>query len=156
MCGAHAAVRSLVKEMVDQYDRPTVVDMEAGLEHLSRGTTRNVDCLLAVIEPYFKSMETGARVCELAKELGIQKVFGVANKVRHAEDEKALHEFCERRHVELLGFIPYDEALLEAERAGVAPLDYDRTSLAVLAIADLAQKMTNSNSLPLEVDAVVD
>jgi len=145
MCGAHAAVRSLVKEMVDQYDRPTVIDMEAGLEHLSRGTTRNVDCLLAVIEPYFKSMETGARVNELAKELGIKQVFGVANKVRRAEDERAMREFCGRRNVELFGFIPYDDTLMEAERAGVAPLDYDRTGLAVQAIDELAKKLLQVN-----------
>jgi len=145
MCGAHAAVRSLVGAMVAEYDRPTVVDMEAGLEHLSRGTTRHVDCMLAVIEPYFKSLETGARVCELAKELGIKQIFGVANKVRHANDENAIHEFCARRSVELVGFIPYDDALLEAERAGVAPLDYDRNGLAVQAVGSLAKKLLHAN-----------
>jgi len=46
-------VRALIQEMVEQYDQPTIVDMEAGLEHLSRGTIRYVDCILIIIEPYF-------------------------------------------------------------------------------------------------------
>ena len=62
-------MRALIQEMVEQYDQPTIVDMEAGLEHLSRGTIRYVDCILIIIEPYFKSMETGAQLNRLAKEL---------------------------------------------------------------------------------------
>lgn len=145
MCGAHAAVRTLVGEMVKKYDRPTVVDMEAGLEHLSRGTTKYVDCLLSILEPYYKFLETGARICELALELGIQKVFAIANKVRGAEDEQAIRDFCEKRKVELLGLVPFDEALLEADMKGVAPLDYDVSGVAVQALREMAQKLMESD-----------
>ena len=145
MCGAHAAVRTLVSEMVSQYERPTIVDMEAGLEHLSRGTTKHVDCMLSVIEPYYKSMETGARINELAKELGIKKVFGIANKVRGSEDEQAIREFCEKRKVKLLSLIPFDESLLEADRIGIAPLDYEISGIAVQTMTDMAHKLMNSN-----------
>ncbi|MFQ5651929.1 MAG: hypothetical protein ACE5IY_18495 [bacterium] len=141
MCGAHAAVRTLVGEMVEQYDRPTVIDMEAGLEHLSRGTVRNVDCLLIVIEPYFKSMETGARMNGLAKELGVEYVYCIANKVRGAEDESAIRDFCSNRDMALFGVVPNDESLLQAERQGVAPLDHEKECPAVLAIARIAEKL---------------
>ncbi len=138
MCSAHGAVRVLLGEIVGSESRPTVVDIEAGLEHLSRGTARNVDTLLAIFEPYYKSMETAARVTELARELGIPRVYGVANKVRSSEDERALREFAERRGIELLGSIPDDEAMAGADRAGVSPLDFDANAPAVRAISALA------------------
>ncbi|MFQ5707588.1 MAG: hypothetical protein ACE5HO_09085 [bacterium] len=141
MCGAHAAVRTLVTEMVEQYDRSAVVDMEAGLEHLSRGTIRNVDCTLIIIEPYFKSMETGARMIALARELGIKHLYCVANKVRGTEDERAIREFCAKRGMELLESVPNDEGLLIADRSDKAPLDYDKNGAAVTAVAKIAGKL---------------
>lgn len=145
MCSAHAAVRTLVKEMVAQYDRPAVVDMEAGLEHLSRGTIRHVDCMLIVIEPYFKSMETGARMNKLAKELEIKHVYCVANKVRGPEDEAALARFCQARDMKLLTIIPNDDAMITADRLGKAPLDFNRDGIAVRAITQLAEKLAGLN-----------
>lgn len=144
MCGVHGAVRVLLGQLVSASERPTIVDIEAGLEHLSRGTARNVDTLLAVLEPYYKSMETAARVIELAHELGIPRVFAVANKVRSADDEKALREFAAERGLNLLTSIPDDEAMGRADRAGVAPLDFDSKAPAVRAIADLAGRLSAS------------
>ena len=138
MCSAHGAVRVLLGEIVGGEERPTVVDIEAGLEHLSRGTARNVDTLLAVLEPYYKSMETAARVTELARELGIPRVYCVANKVRSADDEKALQEFAAERRMNVIASIPDDVTMAQADRAGVAPLDFDAGAPAVRAIAEMA------------------
>lgn len=101
-----------------------VVDMEAGLEHLSRGTTRHVDVLFAVAEPYYRSMETARRVYDLAGELGIPCVRLLANKVRDATEAEALEAFAERHGLAIGGRIPYDEAVLEADRRGVALMDH--------------------------------
>jgi CO dehydrogenase maturation factor len=136
-------VRALIQEMVEQYDQPTIVDMEAGLEHLSRGTIRYVDCILIIIEPYFKSMETGAQLNKLAKELEIKHVYCVANKVRSFEDEEALATFCSEREMELLGMIPNDDTLIAADRANLAPLDYNNKGLAVMAISELSDRLMN-------------
>lgn len=144
MCGAHAAVRSILGEIVDANRQPTVVDIEAGLEHLSRGTARHVDTLIAVVEPYFKSMETGARVTALARELGIARVLTVANKVRSDEDARALDEFCRGRDMDLVATIPDDEPVREADRRGVAPLDLDSGSAAVNAVRTLAERLQES------------
>ena len=73
MCAAHATVRGLLHDVTEQAGT-VVIDMEAGLEHLSRGTPRYVDTLLLVAEPYFKSMETAARSKTMAKELGIPRI----------------------------------------------------------------------------------
>src|SRR5215831_3432499 len=73
VCGAQATVRGLLDDLTEQSDT-VVIDMEAGLEHLSRGTLRYVDTLLVVAEPYFKSMETAARCKPLAEDLGIPRI----------------------------------------------------------------------------------
>ena len=142
MCAAHGAVRIILGDIVATEQRPTVVDIEAGLEHLSRGTARNVDTLLAIFEPYYKSMETAARVTELARELGIPRVYGVANKVRSAEDDEAMRAFASNRGLDVVAAIPDDESIMRADRAGVAPLDFDPAAKAVRAIADLAARVS--------------
>lgn len=121
-----------------------VVDMEAGLEHLSRGTTRHVDVLLAVAEPYYRSMETARRVYDLAGELGIPCVRLLANKVRDAAEAEALEAFAERHGLAIGGRIPYDEAVLDADRAGRGLLDHaGRDSAAVAAIEEVAEALVD-------------
>jgi CO dehydrogenase maturation factor len=144
MCGAHAAVRSLVGELVGRSEAPALLDIEAGLEHLSRGTARNVEVLLAIAEPYFKSMETAARVVDLARELGIPQVMVVANKLRSEGDAESLTQFFRERGMEIAAMVPDDEQVREADRLGVAPLDLDPDSLSMQAIAGLAERLTGN------------
>jgi len=125
----------------DDSNRDIVVDMEAGLEHLSRGTGRHLSRFVATIEPYYRSMEIAKRVAGLAAELGISDVFVVANKVRDEGDRKAIAEFCAAHSLTLAGEIPYDASLLEAERAGMTPIDFNPDSLAVKAIGRLADTL---------------
>lgn len=143
MCRAHATVRGLLGELVTRSgsDRDVVVDMEAGLEHLSRGTGRHVDRFVAVLEPYYRSMETARRVAALAHELGISDVVAVANKVRNDEDRQAITDYCASHALALVGEVPYDPVLLEAERHGTPPLDYAPDAPAVSAIRALAGKL---------------
>lgn len=105
----------------------TVVDMEAGLEHLSRGTSRHVDTLLVVMEPYYKSLETARRCAELGRELGIKNVLGVANKLRGAEDVTVARRYAETHSLPLVQEIPFDDALYHAELAGQAPAVFPAT-----------------------------
>src|SRR5829696_4213149 len=108
MCGAHATVRGFLGEVVarEESDRHIVVDMEAGLEHLSRGTGKHVSRLVAVLEPYYRSMETARNVVALATELGVPDVVVVANKVRDAADRSAITEFCQAHGMRLVGEVP--------------------------------------------------
>jgi CO dehydrogenase maturation factor len=142
MCRSHAAVRSLVADMVEKYERPTVIDMEAGLEHLSRGTGQKVDTLLIVLEPYYKSMETAARIKEIAGEMeDLGQIYAVANKTRSEEDESALRQFCEQRDLNLIAMVPEDETVRQADRRGVALLDHDASAPAVRSITALAERL---------------
>ena len=140
MCRSHAAVRSVIGAMVEEWSRPAVIDMEAGIEHMSRATGQHVDMILVVIEPYFKSMETGARVAELAREMGIKHVYAIANKSRSREDENALKQFCQQRGLDLIGVVPEDDAVKTADRLGVAILDHDETSPAVRELARVVEQ----------------
>lgn len=122
----------------------TVADMEAGLEHLSRGTPRHVDTIVAVVEPYFKSLETGRRICDLAAELGVPRVYAVANKVQTQDDGDAIRAFCDRHGLRLLASIPYDQAFVAADREGKAPLDLASHSRGVDEIGRLARLLEGS------------
>lgn len=139
MCATHATVRSLIRELVSAATQVTVADMEAGLEHLSRGTPRYVDAIVAVIEPYFKSLETGRKICELAAEIGVPQIFAVANKVHSEEDGRAIRAFCERHGLQLLAEIPYDETFVAADRVGKAALDLAPQSSGIREIERLAR-----------------
>jgi CO dehydrogenase maturation factor len=119
----------------------TVLDMEASIEHLTRGTVRNVDVLLLVTEPYYRSLETMGRIAPLAQELGVPLILGVANKVRSEQDEAAIREFAARRGVELIAVVPYDENVVEADREGRALIDYALMAPAVLAVNALADAL---------------
>jgi CO dehydrogenase maturation factor len=141
MCGAHATVRGLLQELTTRA-RTVVMDLEAGLEHLSRGTPRYVDAILLVAEPYFKSMETAARCKTLAEELGVARTVVVANKVRGASDEDAMRSFFARVGLPVVGLVPADERILEADRRGRAPLDHDAASPGIVAIGRLADTLT--------------
>lgn len=120
--------------------------MEAGLEHMSRGTGRHLSQFVATIEPYYRSMEVAKRIAGLASELGIPEVLAVANKVRDDEDRRAIADFCAAHSLRLTGEIPYDPSLLAAERAGMTPIDFDPNSPAVKAIERFAASLDSTAS----------
>jgi CO dehydrogenase maturation factor len=143
MCAAHATVRGLLHDVTEQAGT-VLIDMEAGLEHLSRGTPRYVDTLLLVAEPYFKSMETAARCKTMAEELGIPRILAVPNKVRGPRDAEAMRSFFAHVGLPFTVCIPADEMILEADCFGRAPLDHDAASPAVEEIARLADALSGN------------
>jgi CO dehydrogenase maturation factor len=126
----------------------TILDMEASIEHLTRGTVRNVDALLVVAEPYYRSLETTGHIVPLARELGLERVWVVANKVRNERDEAAIREYCARRGFEIVGVVPFDEAVAEADRLGRALIDYLPTAAAVLAVDALTAILVDRLGAP--------
>ncbi len=118
-----------------------VTDMEAGLEHLSRGTTRASDLMLVIAEPYYRSLETASRVKAMAAELGIPRTYAVANKVRTEADAQAIQAYCEKHGLEIVATIPYDESLLEASRIPGSPLDLYPDTAGVAAVTELAGRL---------------
>jgi CO dehydrogenase maturation factor len=127
----------MLGQLVEHARQHCVLDMEASLEHMSRGTVRHVDVLFVVLEPYYRSLETAGRTVPLARELGIEHVFGLANKVRDEHDTAAVAEYCERHGLSLAATIPFDKAITAADRTGMAVVDYDSAAPAVRQIDGL-------------------
>lgn len=146
MCASHLAVRGLIAEM-SGYGEHTVTDMEAGLEHLKRGTARNVDVMLIVAEPYYRSLEAGARTFLLAKELEIPHIYVVANKVKDESDREAIEQFCDKHKIPIIGVIPYEDAFVEAERNCQAPVDFAPDCPGSVAIRDIAAAVRTFDAL---------
>src|SRR5262245_1057767 len=143
-CGMHATVRELIESATDADADVTVLDTEASPEHLTRGTAKYADVMLTVVEPYFKSLETGRRMAELGRGLGLKRVVLVANKVRDEQEQAAVEEFAVKHDLEIMATVPYDDRLQEAERAQAAPLDFDPDAPAVAAIAGIAQVLEDN------------
>jgi CO dehydrogenase maturation factor len=133
-------VRSLLGELATggTNEEVTITDMEASIEHMSRATIRHVEAMLIVTEPYYRSLETVGRIAPLARELGIEHIWAVANKVRSPRDEEILRSYCEDRGIEIGGIVPFDEAIQEADREGRALIDYEPEAEAVGAIERIA------------------
>lgn len=150
MCASHMAVRGVIAEM-SGYGQHTVTDMEAGLEHLKRGTARNVDVMLVVTEPYYRSLEAAARTHLLAKELEIPYIFVVANKVKNEADQAAIEQFCEQHEMSVIGVIPYDDEFMEAERQASAPIDFAPDCAGAKVIREIADNLYELKA-PVGVD----
>ena len=138
LCSAHATVSAMLADAGAEAGTITIMDLEASPEHFSRGTTRHADWLLLVTEPYYRSLETARRMAELAAELPIPHVGVVANKLRGPADADAVTEFCATHQLTVVGCLPWSEAVLDADRAGIPLLDYAPDRPIVSAIADLA------------------
>lgn len=120
--------------------------MEASIEHLTRGTLREVDILLIVTEPYFRALQTLGRTVPLARELGIPTMYVVANKVRLENDARAIEEYAARLDLDVLATIPYDEAVQEIDRNNIPLADYHAESAALTAILELVERLDRHNS----------
>ncbi len=143
MCSAHATVSGLLADALHEDDLVTILDLEASPEHLSRGTTRHVDALLLITEPYYRSLETARRMSALAAELPIPYLGVVANKVRTAEDSAAIVEFCERHNLPRAGEVPWSDEVTMADKMGVPVIDGDPDGPIVAAINAIADHLTS-------------
>jgi CO dehydrogenase maturation factor len=133
-------VRGLLGELATgkQGEEVTITDMEASIEHMSRATVRHVEGMLVVTEPYFRSLETVGRIAPLARELGIEHVWAVANKVRGHRDEAIIRSCCADHGIEVGGVVQWDEAIQEADKEGRALMDYEPAAPAVVSIERIA------------------
>jgi CO dehydrogenase maturation factor len=124
-----------------QKDR-VIMDMEAGIEHLGRGTAQGVDRLIIVVEPGRRSIETAAKVQLLTKDIGLYKVAAVGSKVRSPQQEEFLHTNLDG--IPLLGILPYSEEIATADLESRPPaLDNPVILQAIEKIAAALEPETN-------------
>ncbi|MEA1867822.1 MAG: AAA family ATPase [Thermodesulfobacteriota bacterium] len=117
-CAENAVLRTLLNTLLLSKDEDIVVDMEAGVEHLGRGTIASVDHLLVVIQPYRGSLETASKILALGKDLKMNHLEIVVNQVHGQED---LNYIEENLDIKPIGVFFASDEVREAERAG-API----------------------------------
>jgi CO dehydrogenase maturation factor len=116
-CPEHALLRRLLKHLIIERDEVVIVDMEAGIEHLTRGTTEGVDAFIVVVEPGQRSIQTAVTVKGLAEGLGIKKVYVVGNKVRNAQDEEFIKSHL--GDTLYLGKMSFNESIMDSDIKGL-------------------------------------
>jgi len=120
-CPESTFLRTLLSYLILQRDEVIIVDMEAGVEHLGRATVKAVNALIVIVEPGSKSIQTAFQVKKLAEEIGLKSIYAVGNKVasdRHRTlIEKGLNG------IPILGFISYNDKVLESDIKGRAAYD---------------------------------
>lgn len=130
ICPESTLLKMLVTHIVLARNEVVVMDMEAGIEHLGRGTARAVNRLLVVVEPGRRSIETAGHIRHLAEDIGLKNIALIGNKIRNEQDEAFLKENLPG--FEFLGFLPYEDALIEADLTGRSPFDVNSKSKAVV------------------------
>jgi len=118
MCPANYLVRTLLRHLLVRRKEAVVADMEAGTEHLARGTAKYVSAMLVVVEPSAKALETARRIRNLAMQMGIEKILLVGNKLLNEKDGVAIRSFAEKNNIPILGMIHYDPTVREADLSG--------------------------------------
>lgn len=122
VCPEHVMLKAVLSALTYRKNDVVIMDMEAGLEHLGRGTAANMDQLIVVVEPGARSVQTYHNVKRLAADLGIKTVRVVANKIRDEGDEAFIRSAVPAE--DFLGFIHYNRDIMDADRQGKSPYDF--------------------------------
>lgn len=141
-CPANTLARRLVSHLSGEADL-LVMDMEAGVEHLGRGTTRSAQALMVIVEPGLKSVETAFQIAKMANDLGIPRIFGVINKLRPGDDPGLIAKRLAEAGVTTIFAFPYDPAMEVADRTGVPVIDLtegERMKTHLLELAEVIEK----------------
>ncbi len=112
LCPENTFLRSLLAHLLLEREDVVILDMEAGVEGLTRGTARGVDALIVVVEPGQRSLETAHRIRRLAADLDIARVWVVANKVREREDQDFIVKGLDQ--LDVVGFVPFQLEVLKS------------------------------------------
>jgi len=140
-CPANSLLSALIRHITLMRGDMVIMDTEAGLEHLGRATAKGFDVLICVVEPNAPSIETGIKIRRLAGEINIKAVIFVGNKVSGASDEEYIRGELSKYSLSLFHTIPFDQSVIMAGRARIAPIDYSQSSPAIQAIESLANKL---------------
>jgi len=120
-CPEHVLLRRLVSHLILRRGEVVILDMEAGIEHLTRGTASGVNAFIVVVEPGQRSLQTAHHVEDLAKGLGIKDVFVVGNKIKRETDKEFIKQHLPGMKV--LGFMSYADDTVKADLEGKSPFE---------------------------------
>jgi CO dehydrogenase maturation factor len=136
-CPENVLLKRLFKHLVIDRDEIVILDMEAGIEHLGRGTCENMDMLIVVVEPGLRSIQTAYSIKKMSLDLGIKSFFIVLNKIRTDEEKQLLKDNL--TSFEILGELPYSEKVRESDLKNYSPCASDLKFKS--AIEEIAKKI---------------
>jgi len=143
-CPANAVVRALLRHLVIERNEVVILDMEAGVEHMGRGTAAHVDTMLIVADANMKALETAKRINELAASADIKQILLVGNRIQNEIQKETIENFAKKNSLKILDFVPFDQKVVEAEMRGETPLKYKGFE-AMRAIGKLCEKLAMKN-----------
>jgi CO dehydrogenase maturation factor len=138
ICPEAAMLKTLFTHLLFREDDILLLDMYAGVEHLGRATVDFVDAMLVVVEPTRRSLGTAKQIQKLANDIGLMRLYMVGNKVRNEEEARFLES--ESKDIPLIGYLPADLKVQEADRLGVPVYDYVESLK--LSTENIIQKIT--------------
>ena len=144
VCPAHSVIKALLRHLVVERHEIVILDMEAGIEHLGRGTAEHVDVLLAVADANQKSLAVAATICRLAQASAIRTIGLVANRIADREQESVIRSFAGNYCLPVLGEIPFDTEVVRAGMTGEMP--DPSASVALKAISALANALEEAHA----------
>lgn len=140
MCAPNAVIRELLRHLIVERDEVVVLDMEAGVEHIGRGTASHVDVLFVIADSNLKALEIAKRIKDLAKSAKIKHVYLIGNRVMDNLQKNAIEEFTKKNDIEILDFVPFDQGVIEKDMQGVSPLNFNELK-AVKTIDSISDKL---------------
>jgi CO dehydrogenase maturation factor len=141
LCPENALIRTLLYNLFVKRDEVVIVDFEAGLEHLGRGTAKGIDTMLVISEPSQKSLDLCSKIIELSKKLGIINIFLIANKISDDTQLDVINKRVQKWEIPLYHSIPFDSEIGKADLNGISPLEFNPNSKAIESIKDLYKKL---------------
>ncbi len=122
MCAPNAVVRAMLRHLMVERNEAVVLDLEAGVEHIGRGTARAVDVLLIVADSNLKSLEIAKHIHDMTAAAEMKHVYLVGNRIMNAQQQEAIQTFADKNGLEILTFVPFDQKVIEADMLGETPL----------------------------------
>ena len=139
-CPEGALLQALLSHLLIARNEVVILDMEAGVEHLGRATAKAVDKLIVVVEPGRRSLETAHRIGKLAQDIGLSNIAVVGSKIRSQSEKEFI--VSNLPDFEFLGFIPYDQALVDADLANLPVLESSQQI--ITAVKDIYQALLST------------
>jgi len=130
ICPASAMLKAMIQNLILYRNEAVIMDMEAGIEHLGRATAQAVNQLIVVVEPGMRSIETARTIRSLARDLKLENVCLIANKIRDESDSDFINKNSDG--LDVCGFLPYDDKLMQADRLRLPAWELCPEALAII------------------------
>ncbi len=144
MCAPNAVIRAMLRHLIVERNEAVILDFEAGVEHIGRGTARQVDALLIIADSNLKSLEIAKHIHDLAANAGMQHLYLVGNRIMNEKQKEAIKNYAAKNGLSILTFIPFDAKVIEADTVGETPLK-DKDISAVKAIDNICDVLLKKN-----------